>query len=257
MDCILLDVQYMLAYWNTGIYYYDNETGYYYLQSRYYDPKTNRFINMDKSGIITAFIGVQFVNLSSYCINNPISFNDNKGEYPVLVGGGLQFSVSVSFGGISVGAGFELIYFWGSKFNTRKSSRCLVYFYVEPLNFGLSTLKNAININAYYKKMKFNPKKLISKPSFNAAVSLLTIWADHKKSFAYTDYEKRFDTWTTAAWGIRGFKSWSSTFTVYGAGKYWGISGGGISRSVSHYWMVYDLGNAMSNLMNSIKRQAK
>ena len=72
-----------------------------------------------------------------------------------------------------------------------------------------------------------------------------------------TDYEKRFDTWTTAAWGIRGFKSWSSTFTVYGAGKYWGISGGGISRSVIHYWMVYDLGNAMSNLMNSIKRQAK
>ena len=28
-------------------YYYDNETGYYYLQSRYYDPGICRFINAD------------------------------------------------------------------------------------------------------------------------------------------------------------------------------------------------------------------
>ena len=28
-------------------YYYDNETGYYYLQSRYYDSKICRFINAD------------------------------------------------------------------------------------------------------------------------------------------------------------------------------------------------------------------
>lgn len=28
-------------------YYYDNETGFYYLQSRYYDPQIGRFINAD------------------------------------------------------------------------------------------------------------------------------------------------------------------------------------------------------------------
>ena len=28
-------------------YYYDTETGLYYLQSRYYDPETGRFINAD------------------------------------------------------------------------------------------------------------------------------------------------------------------------------------------------------------------
>ena len=28
-------------------YYYDRETGFYYLQSRYYDPATGRFINAD------------------------------------------------------------------------------------------------------------------------------------------------------------------------------------------------------------------
>ena len=28
-------------------YYYDAETGFYYLQSRYYDPETGRFLNAD------------------------------------------------------------------------------------------------------------------------------------------------------------------------------------------------------------------
>lgn len=34
-------------------YYYDTETGLYYLQSRYYDPHTGRFINADD----IAFLG--------------------------------------------------------------------------------------------------------------------------------------------------------------------------------------------------------
>ena len=33
-------------------YYYDNETGFYYLQSRYYDPANRRFINAD--GLISS-----------------------------------------------------------------------------------------------------------------------------------------------------------------------------------------------------------
>ena len=32
-------------------YYYDTETGFYYLQSRYYDPITHRFINADSYGV--------------------------------------------------------------------------------------------------------------------------------------------------------------------------------------------------------------
>ena len=32
-------------------YYLDSETGYYYLQSRYYDPSICRFINADEIGM--------------------------------------------------------------------------------------------------------------------------------------------------------------------------------------------------------------
>ena len=47
-------------------YVYDTDTGLYYLQSRYYDPKTGRFINADD----TAFIGssVTFINGHAFCI---------------------------------------------------------------------------------------------------------------------------------------------------------------------------------------------
>lgn len=37
-------------------YYYDNETGFYYLQTRYYDPEIRRFINADNYELIPALI---------------------------------------------------------------------------------------------------------------------------------------------------------------------------------------------------------
>ena len=58
-------------------YIYDSETGFYYLQSRYYDPTIGRFLNADD----TAFLGASGTaigwNLFAYCENNPI----NKVDY--------------------------------------------------------------------------------------------------------------------------------------------------------------------------------
>ena len=57
-------------------YYYDNETGYYYLQSRYYDPETQRFLNADSQLFQTTVLGY---NLFVYCENNPVSAIDENG----------------------------------------------------------------------------------------------------------------------------------------------------------------------------------
>ena len=57
-------------------YYYDNETGLYYLQSRYYDPVTHRFLNAD--GLIDNR-SVNTQNLFAYCANNPIIRKDIDG----------------------------------------------------------------------------------------------------------------------------------------------------------------------------------
>ena len=52
-------------------YRYDGETGLYYLQSRYYDPETCRFINADCS--VSTGQGLNGHNMFSYSLNDPIS----------------------------------------------------------------------------------------------------------------------------------------------------------------------------------------
>ena len=60
-------------------YYYDSETGFYYLQSRYYDPTNHRFINAD----VYASTGQGFVgtNMFAYCCNNPVNREDLTGQF--------------------------------------------------------------------------------------------------------------------------------------------------------------------------------
>ena len=58
-------------------YFYDGETGLYYLQSRYYNPDTGRFLNADSyASTGQGFIGN---NMFAYCLNNPTNFADSEG----------------------------------------------------------------------------------------------------------------------------------------------------------------------------------
>ena len=62
-------------------YYYDVETGLYYVSSRYYDPVTCRWINAD--GVIAGTSdSVQGYNQFAYCFNNPINMEDETGHWP-------------------------------------------------------------------------------------------------------------------------------------------------------------------------------
>ena len=55
-------------------YYYDSETGFYYLQSRYYDPENHRFINADSfASTGQGFLGT---NMFAYCNNCPTIYED-------------------------------------------------------------------------------------------------------------------------------------------------------------------------------------
>ena len=58
-------------------YLYDSETGFYYLSSRYYDPKIRRFINADNNLSSASICGY---NLFAYCGNNPVNRTDATGE---------------------------------------------------------------------------------------------------------------------------------------------------------------------------------
>ena len=62
-------------------YYYDNESGLYYLNSRYYNAEWGRFINADNA---IADIGgdIRGYNLFAYCMNNPVNLSDESGNWP-------------------------------------------------------------------------------------------------------------------------------------------------------------------------------
>ena len=62
-------------------YYQDQETGFYYLNSRYYDPATGRFINADEpSALFINSFSPMGVNLFAYCLNNPVMYTDPSGH---------------------------------------------------------------------------------------------------------------------------------------------------------------------------------
>ena len=64
-------------------YYYDTETGLYYLNSRYYDPQVGRFLNAD--GLVSTGQGLLGSNMFAYCLNNPVNMMDSTGDCPITI----------------------------------------------------------------------------------------------------------------------------------------------------------------------------
>ncbi len=61
-------------------YYYDTETGLYFLKTRYYDPEVGRFLNMDSVRYADPE-SINGINLYSYCGNNPVMGYDPDGTW--------------------------------------------------------------------------------------------------------------------------------------------------------------------------------
>ena len=59
-------------------YVYDEETGLFYLRSRYYNPTWGRFINVDSS--LSQFKKLIGTNLYTYCLNCPTLYHDSTGN---------------------------------------------------------------------------------------------------------------------------------------------------------------------------------
>ncbi|MBR1811010.1 MAG: hypothetical protein IJ766_05085, partial [Clostridia bacterium] len=79
-------------------YVYDTETSLYYLQSRYYDPETCRFINADNIAYLGAHQAIGEYNLFTYCFNNPVMQSDPDGtlSWNTLCNGASLLSIGVT-----------------------------------------------------------------------------------------------------------------------------------------------------------------
>ena len=62
-------------------YYFDKDLNFYYLNARYYDQGTGRFINADEIGVVAATpAGLTDKNIFAYCDNNPAARVDDGGQ---------------------------------------------------------------------------------------------------------------------------------------------------------------------------------
>ena len=66
-------------------YYFDTNTGLYYLQSRFYDPEIGRFLNADTIDYLEPDT-VNGLNLYAYCGNNPVMYYDPFGTSLLAIG---------------------------------------------------------------------------------------------------------------------------------------------------------------------------
>jgi len=118
-------------------YVYDEETGLYYLQSRYYDPLIGRFINAD----VYTSTGQGFVgnNMFAYCGNNPAVYTDPTGS--AFVGLGAQFDISTG----AYECGVEVIVYWDKNVCSEGGPIVSVYTYE-----GMSVNLDEVLVNPQY-----------------------------------------------------------------------------------------------------------
>lgn len=92
-------------------YRYDSEVNLYYLNSRYYNPETARFINAD--GNIGQVGNIQSTNMFAYCANNPVMYTDITGYAPwwnwAISGAQLALGIALCFVPGAQGIGISLV----------------------------------------------------------------------------------------------------------------------------------------------------
>jgi len=93
-------------------YYYDADLGLYYLNSRYYDSTTGRFINED--GIMGVNADMHTYNLFVYCGNNPVNRYDVSGMFwddlvSGILHGANNFAIAIGIDTAAVGAFFLMM----------------------------------------------------------------------------------------------------------------------------------------------------
>ena len=161
-------------------YYYDVDTGLYYLNSRYYTPEWRRFISPDD----TSYLDPETpngLNLYCYCNNDPVNYADPSGHsVTAILLGGFAF-------GAFVGAGVSVATQWveDKEINPWVVLNDAIFggisgmlavsgissFWLAPLNSTLGSLQ--MIINAGIKGENINPTEIITTAIMNYAFTFI------------------------------------------------------------------------------------
>ena len=231
-------------------YYLDSETGWYYLQSRYYDPAVGRFLNADE----VQYLGDDDIHscngLFTYCENNPNDGADATGKAKCRpVGFGLQLEIS----GKLITMGVELIWYTESGIrNGRAWYIPYVYFYG---GYGLSMdLENMLNKIAGNPSLLTAPKKL-ARGSASVCVFVVFGYGNFKKP---SDYLGKSKSHSVTVWNAKTYLSYGEKCFTVGMG--YSTSKFAVSAGVSRYVtseMIYSMLSTLYNKLLKMSQKVK
>lgn len=157
-------------------YYWDDDLKMYYLMTRYYDPKTGRFINADSFDYLEP-AAINGLNLYAYCKNNPVMNIDPSGHFPWLIlvaalilltpVGGTVTQAAVSTVGYGVAASLalgDLIFYEG---NGAWNDMCSIGW--NPFNSDADAVLNS-NYVSFYKGVPVFRANVERSGSFGAII---------------------------------------------------------------------------------------
>ena len=170
-------------------YVYDTETGYYYLQSRYYDPEIGRFINAD--GLIATGQGLVGNNMFAYCGNNPTMGYDPTGcwDWGIFTDIAVTFVATVT--AVGVGKCVGIATYLGTNSLSKAASAAIV---AEMVTFG--AINNIVN-TVYYNCISDGVAKIETNPDRSTYVDeYVTRW----ERLDYTKQETGEECYNLNAW---------------------------------------------------------
>ncbi len=131
-------------------YYHDTESGFYYLQSRYYDPAIGRFVNAD--GYASTGEGFLGYNMFAYCGNDPLNRADMTGASWAKIKSffkrtwkNIRKTVGKAFG-----ASASVVYQKTRKVNTKHILYLFTYEHVSSVTTVTSTKGNSGSVVSFY-----------------------------------------------------------------------------------------------------------
>ncbi len=203
-------------------YVYDEETQWYYLKSRYYDPETCRFISADV--LLSTDQGVIGHNCFVYCLNSPVNCVDDEGEKARLVAIGIQLQVTIG----DYQMGVEVVWYFDNNIRSFSRSSFEIYTYAG-VSISLGELLADPNITKTIEAintMVFSPSKikrdltsLYDRLScdLGGSISVFAIMG-YENFKTPSDYCGTFQTVGASTTHLQGYYSWSDTCFVIGVG---------------------------------------